>query len=610
MKRYKRQLVKLMEWKHSKSYSLDKTFTQEELLSITAEDVRNYFSLKAFGRERPDDDSRPIYARSNTLYFMKKAISNYIPRKSMAWDPIRNEGNPTRSDLVNDLIKKVKRFEVRQEGVQSSARRPLEYKEYLNILKILRNESGWKKQRAMSTLTLQWQLIARIDDLMKLKYRDLGAHIQHDFALTCKMRWSKNITEEREAPEQILLGSLNPNMCVLLHLALYIEIQEVLSQTNNSEFLFGNPDEGHRVMRNMLNKIFSREAFAKASHGRLGTHSIRKGAATYASRCGLSKDFVNRRGRWRVRKMIVDTYISTTLPFPDASTAAALCGPSGPCKYVIKKGFAVSDACLLSVTQAVERLCGADMARVLAKPLIWACYEENDEIKSLIPEVLKNKIVSAVRLSGHNTRHNPIEKLGVRPVGDGAQLNFIVVPSNNSSEAGNVVDQHTASLTQHFAVLRRLEELNSSFIGEMDRLRSEISKTINAVDVSVKRIAIQPVVRRAVSNPTEPEATRPAVKLSQRPRDLYVLWHEYEFGVGGTKAAKYFTAAERGKNKFAYSRRKIFWDLIVALTRRGYTSNAAIDKVYEVYGQGQTVSYILLKLREDRKKGGNPAFGL
>ena len=129
MKRYKRQLVKLMEWKHSKSYSLDKTFTQEELLSITAEDVRNYFSLKAFGRERPDDDSRPIYARSNTLYFMKKAISNYIPRKSMAWDPIRNEGNPTRSDLVNDLIKKVKRFEVRQEGVESSARRPLEYKE-------------------------------------------------------------------------------------------------------------------------------------------------------------------------------------------------------------------------------------------------------------------------------------------------------------------------------------------------------------------------------------------------------------------------------------------------------------------------------------------------
>ncbi|KAI9982251.1 hypothetical protein PInf_008150 [Phytophthora infestans] len=44
------------------------------------------------------------------------------------------------------------------------------------------------------------------------------------------------------------------------------------------------------------------------------------------------------------------------------------------------------------------------------------------------------------------------------------------------------------------------------------------------------------------------------------------------------KAAKDFTAAERGANKFAYSRRKVFWDVVSSLVRSGFTSDTAIDK--------------------------------
>jgi hypothetical protein len=83
----------------------------------------------------------------------------------------------------------------------------------------------------------------------------------------------------------------------------------------------------------MLDKAFFIPTFRKAKAGNLGTHSIRKGVSTYASRAGMSRDFVKQRGRWRARKQVVDTYIDITLPYPDAKTAAVLCGPSGPCWY-------------------------------------------------------------------------------------------------------------------------------------------------------------------------------------------------------------------------------------------------------------------------------------
>ena len=131
---------------------------------------------------------------------------------------------------------------------------------------------------------------------------------------------------------------------------------------------------------------------------------------------------------------------------------------------------------------------------------------------------------------------------------------------------------------------------------------------IGAVEASVKRIAMQPVVSRAnVPISTSTSVKRPLIRLSRCPKNLYILWQEFEFGLEGKKPARDFTAEERGVNKFAYSRRKVFWDLVEQLTRRGYTSDAAIDRIYGVYGRSLPVSSILLKLRQDRRRGGSPA---
>jgi hypothetical protein len=56
----------------------------------------------------------PTGCRSCTLEYWKKAISSFMPNKHMPWDCISNEGNPTRSQEVQDVIKAVKKFEVRR----------------------------------------------------------------------------------------------------------------------------------------------------------------------------------------------------------------------------------------------------------------------------------------------------------------------------------------------------------------------------------------------------------------------------------------------------------------------------------------------------------------
>ena len=86
------------------------------------------------------------------------------------WDEVRGEGNPTRSLAVKNLIKRVKKHKVRHTGSDSQARRPVTYEEMLLLLNlttaVLTDRLKVLCFRAM--LCLQWQLIARVDDMQKV----------------------------------------------------------------------------------------------------------------------------------------------------------------------------------------------------------------------------------------------------------------------------------------------------------------------------------------------------------------------------------------------------------------------------------------------------------
>jgi hypothetical protein len=73
-------------------------------------------------------------------------------------------------------------------------------------------------------MVLQVHIIARGDDVSKLHVCNLKRNKQnYPFGLTLCIKWSKNVVDERLCPDQILLGANDPDYCVLLALALYLE---------------------------------------------------------------------------------------------------------------------------------------------------------------------------------------------------------------------------------------------------------------------------------------------------------------------------------------------------------------------------------------------------
>ena len=89
------------------------------------------------------------------------------------------------------MIQKVKVHEVRGTGVQSNARRAVEWEEFVNVLvavqEIYSESKAHSMLMALSVLTLQWQLIGRIDDIMQLRMSTVLFNVRDSFTLHIKM---------------------------------------------------------------------------------------------------------------------------------------------------------------------------------------------------------------------------------------------------------------------------------------------------------------------------------------------------------------------------------------------------------------------------------------
>lgn len=96
----------------------------------------------------------------------------------------------------------------------------------------------------------------------------------------------------------------------------------------------------------------------------------------------------------------------------------------------------------------------------------------------------------------------------------------------------------------------------------------------------------------------EEEETSAAL-LSKCPKSLHALWNEYEFGLANHEAAKDFNAAEGGRVKYVYHRRKVVWDQVSEMVRSGWSAHEACTNIYDVFGANQTVTSIPNQLRKD-----------
>ena len=379
----------------------------------------------------------------------------------------------------------------------------------------------------------------------------------------------------------------------LLNLAIYLLESYGREQSISREDCLYSGESNSYAVRRLFDSILSNDDFKKLVKGNLGTHSVRKGASTYGTCSGLSREYVIQRGRWRSKKQIVDIYIDLNQPYPDALAACKLCGPKGACKYKTNHD-AVSDQFIL--TKVVPHSCealGEQAALALGKAVLWAAFEDknhpNDECP-VLPEWLRSEVLAAFddQYGSNDTPvFNPISKVTIVPQGAGDQVHLLEIGVDRNGnpiqgeEGGrsisNTIDDMQAVLSHMLQVQRQIEESRTEVLSQLFEHRHHHSRQLEILNKNIRRIALQPVLQsRAllqeasrtlqvemdeedIDGGTSRAAPRPLAKLYRPPKSLFDLWQEYQFG-----------------------------------------------KVYDVYGRGTSVTTILVMMVRDRKTGGNP----
>ncbi|KAL7528434.1 hypothetical protein ACHAWF_002554 [Thalassiosira exigua] len=310
IRKYKSTFNQLMQYTTSIAYPKDFNFCIEELLQINSDVIHKWMCFKVYGTEEPELDTHPLFGASNSLHSWKKHLSNFMA---------------------------VKKKETRGLGKQSSANRPFEPGEFIQVLNILDSLDTFdKKNRFPTMLKNVFHMLARGDDASHVFKETLKVSSQYPWTLTAKFRWSKNVREHRNCPHQIVLGAMNSLYCVLLALAIFLKYWIESGEGLTSQWLFcegittkESPTkemdlEADRVKERLygaLKEIFDSSIFvpdpdAANSQYKLGVHSTKKYGTAHASRSGTAKDFVDYRARWKSQQ-IQEEYADTVLPWPN-----------------------------------------------------------------------------------------------------------------------------------------------------------------------------------------------------------------------------------------------------------------------------------------------------
>jgi len=648
--RYRQVLVSFMSFKNNTQYPRDRVFTRDELVSITPDDICKYFKQRAYGtwEDINLDTSLPLYARANALSFWKKSISNFMPNRIMYWNELASVGNPTRSAAVNDIIKAVIRKEAARLGKRPQSGRSLYDPEFEQA--VTKMEKVRDKELACFLscfFRFQYNMIARPDDTSKFRSPDLKQlHQYPNYGVIARLCWSKNVMDESDAPDQILLGAMDRLYCVLLGLGLWLEIHYMKNPEWN-QYIFGihgigaSLNDQDNLVEEETNKIKSKASgylrnilnepdFIRVDTKKISVYSIRKFAATVARKNGMSKDDIDHRGRWKNKKRQQDVYTDPTIPYVDAKCAASLC-KGGPITYVCDRSSGISDDWLLQY--AVPHIAARhdrQVAIVLGKAVLWQIFDSSGD--EFVPEEIRHRVLvayNALKNSGRCTLQDGVNPISKRPIfitGVDAELIIEeeargdVIDNDHGNDDGadandrrvrrRIEGEQVRLLSSQIVRLQRDINDLSIQLARRDEILSHNTMTINRNLARLSRAPGRHFVQAQGDGQQNNGNNAPVVQdlvasLSARPKTLHDLWNEYEFGAPGKKAAKDFTPGERGKVKYVYYKRNFVWKKVSELVRSGMTAQTACDAIYNVYGQNKTVTQIIGLLQRDSATGGH-----
>ena len=658
-------LADFMEYKNDTQYPPEKMFTTEELLDITPRDVRSWMLYCTYGTANPTHEDYPIHARASTLLYWKKAISYFMPNKGGEWTvgPTgEGAGNPTKSPAVNGLINTVRREETRNTGAPSQANRAFTAGEFQQLLKLAGSIDGdtISRLRSVAMITFQYHLIARCDDVAHMRKDVFGASDQYPGFLCCKLRWSKNVLEERDCPLQLVAASMNPDYCVYVALALFLEKWIGAGEGAVSQWLFAEGssdarsdcntqqkevDRCKRKYSNVLCTVMKSESFLPNGnpHEPLGSHSIRKSATTQSSRCGVHKDSIDYRARWKNRRM-QDRYTDTQLDWPDIECCNKLCH-GGMCLYQPRAGTGITNEWLArSVAPNISHLFGETVGAILGTALLWSCFEPTTIDR--VPAEIRATVLERYRRQEIRLQDgvNPIERLEVIPSqvdgtvsldtipnsdnfgGDGEDPNGMGVGVGGSALYRASAEWRAALIAKASTTAVKVREMQQKQLADS----TETKRALRRMEGMMRQLTRAPAriigpagagaasggVRARRGHPVEATAgtdPRPAT-LTSCPRELTALWDEWEIGIGGRKPARLFSPQERGRNgvKYKFQKRKVIWNVMERLIKtRDCTVGTCVGRINMAYGpvgngpNCLSITELSKKMKADEKLGGH-----
>jgi hypothetical protein len=453
-----------------------------------------------------------------------------------------------------------------------------------------------------------------------------------DIAIAQSVKWSKNVRDARNCPDQLLLASNDHNNCLFLGLVLWLEIH--LHKHPEATYMMspGKPEgktkKAHKKFTSSISKTYRNQwtrfvlknrefrAIYKGNDKRpLGLHSKRKMGSTQAKKRGAGRDQVDHRGRWVQKKgsqIVNKVYID-----PEDLYANALCASvlalGGPIKYKLKKGLegCITVAWLADhVVPNIGRRFAEDQSllSLLGLSMLWLARDEQASEDLRMPEEVKERIKLAYEdLALPNLPHQPVQKvpLHVYRHGEDTIIQEILPvrqeeqqPQQQQLNVGDELarmpategapNQHILQtlVIQQRNMMQQMEEIKQAMSTNDQRNRAWLEGQFRTLNNNMKRFGgtiqggfvrqdprRQAALTRANNEVPvlQPNGTtrirgRAWPTLAPNVRDLMGLWTEYEYGIGGRKAAKDWTSVERGaggntKVKQMYHRRRNIWRL-------------------------------------------------
>ena len=344
-----------------------------------------------------------------------------------------------------------------------------------------------------------------------------------------------------------------------------------------------------------------------------------------------------------------DIYDDVQLDWVDARVASIL-SPGGVCHYEIVDPGVTQEWIGQVVTPQIREVFGLPLAVLFGKAILWLAFSPH---QAHVPRDMHERITAAyAQRATIEHGENPIRRRLVTVTGDESRVymedvplqdgngnlrsdhgdSAVPLPPNPSSTAGVVGgDTNRQLLMSILSQIQGLQRSTTEQTNALEIMRGTLRRHDRTVSLLARKIDNNPMnlLRRANANAIdrgESPRRRPTGRLqgspqritmvddgcaanavfSSHPRTLNDLWREWMEGIGGNKAAKYFTSRERGRCKHKYSRRKVAWDLIAERVRAGQTASQAIDGIYAAFGPNLSVTQIINAIKRAKSRNEMP----